>query len=202
MRADWTAAGCPAGTSDAAIVSGLFALLLRVYSGRSPDEIVATDPVFRRTSACWRRCRPTAAMALPLWRARSAHSPRCSGADASGATSCGTGGARRHCRIDCRGVDFDLRRGAGVHLGGISSRTRPCQPDGSAGGAADRAGPGVLRRAGDGACATSACQTASSATCGPSAARRVVRCRPGSRLRADVDLPARSDDSLHLGSWQ
>src|SRR4051794_6032777 len=35
-----------AGTSDAAIVSGLIALLLRVYSGRSPAEIVATDPVF------------------------------------------------------------------------------------------------------------------------------------------------------------
>jgi cysteine desulfuration protein SufE len=35
-----------AGLSDAAIVSGLIALLLRVYSGRSPDEILATDPVF------------------------------------------------------------------------------------------------------------------------------------------------------------
>jgi cysteine desulfuration protein SufE len=35
-----------AGLSDAAIVSGLIALLLRVYSGRSPDEIIATDPVF------------------------------------------------------------------------------------------------------------------------------------------------------------
>jgi len=35
-----------AGKSDAAIVSGLVALLLRVYSGRSPDEILATDPVF------------------------------------------------------------------------------------------------------------------------------------------------------------
>ena len=35
-----------AGTSDAAIVSGLIALLLRVYSGRTPDEIVATDPAF------------------------------------------------------------------------------------------------------------------------------------------------------------
>lgn len=35
-----------AGISDAAIVSGLIALLLRVYSGRSPDEILATDPVF------------------------------------------------------------------------------------------------------------------------------------------------------------
>jgi cysteine desulfuration protein SufE len=35
-----------AGNSDAAIVSGLVALLLRVYSGRTPDEIAATDPVF------------------------------------------------------------------------------------------------------------------------------------------------------------
>jgi cysteine desulfuration protein SufE len=35
-----------AGASDAAIVSGLVALLLRVYSGRTPQEILATDPVF------------------------------------------------------------------------------------------------------------------------------------------------------------
>ena len=35
-----------AAISDAAIVSGLLALLLRVYSGRTPAEIVATDPVF------------------------------------------------------------------------------------------------------------------------------------------------------------
>ena len=35
-----------AGLSDAAIVSGLIALLLRVYSGRTPADIVATDPVF------------------------------------------------------------------------------------------------------------------------------------------------------------
>ncbi len=35
-----------AGASDAAIVSGLVALLLRVYSGRSPGEILGTDPVF------------------------------------------------------------------------------------------------------------------------------------------------------------
>jgi cysteine desulfuration protein SufE len=35
-----------AGASDAAIVSGLVALLLRVYSGRSPDEIAQTDPKF------------------------------------------------------------------------------------------------------------------------------------------------------------
>jgi len=35
-----------AGASDAAIVCGLVALLLRVYSGRTPAEILATDPVF------------------------------------------------------------------------------------------------------------------------------------------------------------
>ena len=35
-----------AGASDAAIVSGLVALLLRVYSGRPPEEVLATDPVF------------------------------------------------------------------------------------------------------------------------------------------------------------
>ena len=35
-----------AGTSDAAIVSGLVALLLRVYSGRSAEEIAATQPAF------------------------------------------------------------------------------------------------------------------------------------------------------------
>ena len=35
-----------AGASDAAIVSGLVALLLRVYSGRSPSEVLQTDPVF------------------------------------------------------------------------------------------------------------------------------------------------------------
>lgn len=37
-----------AGASDAAIVSGLVALLLRVYSGRSREEILNTDPQFLR----------------------------------------------------------------------------------------------------------------------------------------------------------
>lgn len=37
-----------AGASDAAIVSGLVALLLRVYSGRTPAEVLATDPGFLR----------------------------------------------------------------------------------------------------------------------------------------------------------
>ena len=35
-----------AGASDAAIVSGLVAMLLRVYSGRTPAEIWATEPQF------------------------------------------------------------------------------------------------------------------------------------------------------------
>jgi cysteine desulfuration protein SufE len=35
-----------AGVSDAAIVSGLIAMLLRVYSGRTPAEIAATEPIF------------------------------------------------------------------------------------------------------------------------------------------------------------
>ncbi len=35
-----------AGASDAAIVSGLVAMLLKVYSGRSPAEILATRPTF------------------------------------------------------------------------------------------------------------------------------------------------------------
>lgn len=37
-----------AGLSDAAIVCGLVALLLRVYSGRTCEEIMATDPHFLR----------------------------------------------------------------------------------------------------------------------------------------------------------
>lgn len=35
-----------AADSDAPIVRGLVAILLRVYSGRAPAEIAATDPVF------------------------------------------------------------------------------------------------------------------------------------------------------------
>ena len=36
--------------SDAMIVRGLIALLLRVYSGRTPSEILATPPAFSRTN--------------------------------------------------------------------------------------------------------------------------------------------------------
>lgn len=35
-----------AGASNAILVGGVVALLLRVYSGRAPDEVLATDPAF------------------------------------------------------------------------------------------------------------------------------------------------------------
>lgn len=35
-----------AGSSDAAIVKGLVALLLRIYSGRPASEIIKVDPIF------------------------------------------------------------------------------------------------------------------------------------------------------------
>ncbi len=37
-----------AGASDSTIVAGLVRLVLRVYSGRTPGEVLATDPVFLR----------------------------------------------------------------------------------------------------------------------------------------------------------
>ena len=38
-----------AGTSNALLVAGVVALLLRVYSARTPDEVLATDPGFLAT---------------------------------------------------------------------------------------------------------------------------------------------------------
>ncbi len=35
-----------AATSDAAIVAGIIALLLQVYSGRQPQQVLATTPIF------------------------------------------------------------------------------------------------------------------------------------------------------------
>ncbi len=49
LASEWRAGALSlAGASDAAIVSGLVALMLRVYSGRPPEEIAATDPKFLR----------------------------------------------------------------------------------------------------------------------------------------------------------
>lgn len=45
--------------SDSSIVSGLIALLLRVYSGRSADEILATEPRFIDSIGLARHLSPT-----------------------------------------------------------------------------------------------------------------------------------------------
>jgi cysteine desulfuration protein SufE len=45
--------------SDSAIVSGLVALLLRVYSGRSAGEILATDPEFINAIGLGKHLSPT-----------------------------------------------------------------------------------------------------------------------------------------------
>ncbi|MGA8277407.1 MAG: SufE family protein [Rhodanobacteraceae bacterium] len=45
--------------SDSVIVSGLIALLLRVYSGRSAAEIIATEPRFIETIGLARHLSPT-----------------------------------------------------------------------------------------------------------------------------------------------
>jgi len=50
--------------SDAAIVSGLIALLLRVYSGRSADEILATEPHFIDAIGLSQHLSPTRANGL------------------------------------------------------------------------------------------------------------------------------------------
>ncbi|RUL67034.1 SufE family protein [Dyella dinghuensis] len=46
-------------TSDSAIVSGLIALVLRVYSDRSAAEIVATEPTFIQTIGLAKHLSPT-----------------------------------------------------------------------------------------------------------------------------------------------
>jgi cysteine desulfuration protein SufE len=45
--------------SDSAIVSGLIALLLRVYSGRSASEILATEPTFVEAIGLAKHLSPT-----------------------------------------------------------------------------------------------------------------------------------------------
>ena len=70
-----------AGVSDAAIVSGLIALLLRVYSGRTPEEIAATDPGFLKDlglieALSTNRGNGIAAMPLPRLVDSASSSPR------------------------------------------------------------------------------------------------------------------------------
>ncbi|WP_043526040.1 SufE family protein [Litchfieldella xinjiangensis] len=46
-------------TSDAAIVSGLIAVLMRIYDDRTPEEIVATQPTFLRALGLDKHLSPT-----------------------------------------------------------------------------------------------------------------------------------------------
>ncbi len=57
-------------TSDSSIVSGLIALLLRVYSGRSADEILATEPRFIEAIGLARHLSPTRSNGLAAMLAK------------------------------------------------------------------------------------------------------------------------------------
>lgn len=56
--------------SDSAIVSGLIALLLRVYSGRSAAEILATEPRFVEAIGLAKHLSPTRSNGLAAMLAR------------------------------------------------------------------------------------------------------------------------------------
>lgn len=57
-------------TSDSAIVSGLIALVLRVYSDRSAAEIVATEPEFIQTIGLAKHLSPTRSNGLAAMLAK------------------------------------------------------------------------------------------------------------------------------------
>lgn len=57
-------------TSDSAIVSGLIALVLRVYSGRSAREIVDTEPAFVQEIGLAKHLSPTRSNGLAAMLAR------------------------------------------------------------------------------------------------------------------------------------
>lgn len=57
-------------TSDSAIVSGLIALVLRVYSDRSAQEIVATEPTFIGTIGLAKHLSPTRSNGLAAMLAK------------------------------------------------------------------------------------------------------------------------------------
>ena len=56
--------------SDSSIVSGLIALLLRVYSGRSAEEILATEPHFIEAIGLARHLSPTRSNGLAAMLAK------------------------------------------------------------------------------------------------------------------------------------
>lgn len=56
--------------SDSSIVSGLIALVLRVYSGRSAQEIIDTEPVFIQSIGLARHLSPTRSNGLAAMLAK------------------------------------------------------------------------------------------------------------------------------------
>ena len=72
----WLVADCRNGklnfeaTSDSAIVAGIIALLLKVYSGRRPDEVLATSPAFIDEIGLAEHLSPHRANGLSLMLAR------------------------------------------------------------------------------------------------------------------------------------
>ena len=74
------------GVSDAAIVSGLIALLLRVYSDRTPEDILATQPDFVASIGFDQHLSPTRsnglhAMLEAIYREARARLPAAPGGD-------------------------------------------------------------------------------------------------------------------------
>ena len=66
--------------SDSAIVSGLIAILMRVYSGRSPAEIVATPPDFINAIGLHEHLSPTRSNGLhAMIDAIKGHAAECTG---------------------------------------------------------------------------------------------------------------------------
>ena len=66
--------------SDSAIVSGLIAILMRVYSGRSPAEIVATAPDFIDAIGLHEHLSPTRSNGLhAMIDAIKGHAAQCAG---------------------------------------------------------------------------------------------------------------------------
>ena len=57
-------------TSDSAIVAGLIALVLRVYSGRSAEEIVATEPEYIQQIGLAKHLSPTRSNGLAAMLAK------------------------------------------------------------------------------------------------------------------------------------
>jgi len=66
--------------SDSAIVSGLIALLMRIYSGRTPQEILATPPDFIDAIGLHEHLSPTRSNGLhAMIQAIKGHAAQCAG---------------------------------------------------------------------------------------------------------------------------